>query len=460
MKKSNIDNLVVENVKNVLSLRILSIVSELDLHFNNKDYVDDEIKQFREKLTSSFFNIKKVLALPFEERVIYLDEIKNILENIEKKTLSIFATMYFSDLLNSFLIEQDRLDLAKLETYDYKLALDGINKLLNEEAKNNTIVQNGSVLLALTHFNMPRENFKDYLTKSLNLIFVNNSEANICAKLNLLKFKFAPFKFVKENEETKVLFDILNSNFKQMSKDEILKNLDILENISDTYVNKIGDFYAIYSSFLDILTIYTFAIDIEYITDDDFVLKDIFYYCYEMIENKDFSNFENIEEKVNEKIDILMDTIFKNDKIIENNLSKLPKEKYTEAIKIYIALENYSKIDLETNSISKSDCKNTNVASYEFVKTKVNEFLQFVDDLNINNSFAKFIKQNFLPNIPCPLSVEALKIYFKNNLSSLPNNLGVLASYKIITFANPNLLEEISNHEHIHHNHDDCCDCY
>lgn len=458
MNKKELDILAIEYIKDKLSLNILNNVYEIGVYFNEDSYedIEDNIKIIKNKLPSYFYNIKNVLSLDFDKRSEFISDIKKDIEEIEELSLPLIATLKFADLLVSIISDYYQIKLAKIDKdikFESYTVLNQVYQLLENEEKNNTLEENGGLLLSIVNCSMTKDNYKEYIIRSLNILFEQATERMVDATIETLKFKFAPFCYLKEGEEKQQLLDIFNKKYDNLNEDELLEILEKLDNIGQKYSNKIGDIGAIYGCFMDILAVYNFSIDTDYLFKDDFVLKDMYYYTCEMIENKDFSMYENIENNIESKYEQILQKISKNEKIIKKQVYKKPYNEYTDAIKVCVSLEDYSSLNFEKNVLFRSNFSNDNIATPDFINKKIEEFLEFINNLDINNIISKKLKQQFFFYIPCPLGINALKIYFKNSFESIKEETGLLASYKFLALANPQAFDESINLEHHH-----CCD--
>ena len=458
MNKRELDILAINYIKDKLSLNILNNVYEIGTYFDEDSYndMDNGIKAIKEKLPNHFYNIKSVISKDFDRRKPFIDDIKQDIENIEDISLPIIATLKFADLLVSIISDYYQIKIAKIDKevkFEPQFILSEIYNFLDNEEENKTLQENGGLLLSILNCNMTKDNYKEYVNRSLNILFEEATEKMIDATMETLKFKFAPFSYLEENEDKETLLNIFNKKYDTMEEEELLQTLEILDSIGQKYSNKIGDIGAIYGCFMDILAIYNFAIDTDYIFKDDFMLKDMYYYTCEMIENKDFSMYENIEKNIESKYEQILQNITKNEKIIKKQVYKKPYDEYTDAIKVCVSLDDYSGLNFEKNVLFKSKCNNTNIANKKFLDEKIEEFISFINNLNIDNLMFKKLKQQFFFYIPCPLGLNALKIYFKNALDGLKDETAVLFSYKFLALANPKILDENIDLGHHH-----CCD--
>ncbi len=458
MNKKELDILAINYIKDKLYLNILNNIYEIGAYFADDSYEDmqEDIKNIRNKLPNYFYNIKNVISQDFEDRKTFINDITKDIESLENLTLPLIATLKFADLLVSIISDYYQIKIAKIEKdtkFEPQTVLQEIYKLLDNEERNNTLEQNGGLLLSIVNCSMTKDNYKEYTNRSLNILFQEATERMVDATIETLKFKFAPFNYLGEFEEKETLLNILNKKYEDMEEEELLHILETLDNIGQKYSSKIGDIGAVYGCFMDILAIYNFAIDTNYLFKDDFILKDMYYYTCEMIENKDYSMYENIENNIESKYEEILQNVVKNEKIIKKQVYKKPYEEYTDAIKVCVSLDDYSSLNFEKNILFKSKCNNHNIATQDFINKKIEEFLTFINGLNVDNKTFKKLKQQFFFYVPCPLGLNALKIYFKNALNGLKDETGLLVTYKFLALANPQVFDESTELEHHH-----CCD--
>ena len=458
MNKKELDILAINYIKDKLYLNILNNIYEIGAYFADDSYEDmqEDIKNIRNKLPDYFYNIKNVISQDFEDRKTFINDITKDIESLENLTLPLIATLKFADLLVSIISDYYQIKIVKIEKdtkFEPQTVLQEIYKLLDNEERNNTLEQNGGLLLSIVNCSMTKDNYKEYTNRSLNILFQEATERMVDATIETLKFKFAPFNYLGEVEEKETLLNILNKKYEDMEEEELLHTLETLDNIGQKYSSKIGDIGAVYGCFMDILAIYNFAIDTDYLFKDDFILKAMYYDTCEMVENKDYSMYENIENNIESKYEEILQNVVKNEKIIKKQVYKKPYEEYTDAIKVCVSLDDYSSLNFEKNILFKSKCNNHNIATQDFINKKIEEFLTFINGLNVDNKTFKKLKQQFFFYVPCPLGLNALKIYFKNALNGLKDETGLLVTYKFLALANPQVFDESTELEHHH-----CCD--
>lgn len=461
MNKKELDILTINYIKDKLSLSILNNIYEIGRYFSQDNYenLDDNIKKIKDKLPNYFCNIKNVISKDFDDRKNFILDIKNDIKTLEDLSVPFIATLKFSDLLCSIITDYYQLKVAKTyqdKPIDSQIVLEEIYKLLEDEEENKTLEENGGLLMAIVNCSMTKDNYKEYIYRGLNILFKEATEKMIDATINTLKFNFAPFKYLDNSKEKNILLNIFNKKYDKLDEIELLELLENLDSIGKSYSSKIGDINAIYGCFMDILAIYNFTVDADYIFKDDFILKDMFYYTCEMIEKKDYSMYENIEENIENKYEEILNNVIKNEKKIKKQIYKKPYDEYSDALKVCVTLEDYSSLNFEKNILFKSSCNNSNIATQKFLDTKIEEFLTFIDNLDINNTMLKRLKQHFFFYIPCPLSLNALKIYFKNTLEGLKIETTALVGYKFLALSNPHLLD---NNINLNHQCDNNCNC-
>lgn len=461
MDKSTINNIAMQFIKDKLSLNILNNIYEICLYFSgNLKYneMDKNIENIKTKLPRYFLNIKNVLSLGFEERISFIKDIKSDIEKIEEFSLTLICFLKFSDLLTSIVSDYYQIKITKFNEnikFNTSKTLNDIYNLLDSEEKNYSLEKNAGIFLSLINFSMTKDNYEDYIKKSLKILLEGSTEKIVDSSIQSFKFKFAPFYFLPDNDDKKILEYISSLKYKDIDEDKLLEILENLDDISRKYSQKIGDISAIYGCFIDILSIYNFAIDKDYLFKDDFVLKDMFYYTCEMIENNNFNIIpESLINNLEEKTENLLKNIERNLNILRSEINKKYYHNFSDPIKICAYLDEYSVLNFEKNVLFRSKKSDENLATEEFVNENINEFLSFINNLKINNTFLKKLKQQFFFYIPCPLNITTLKLYLKNVFENLNYETRIIVSYKFLAFTNP---ERFSKYLKENYNHDNCC---
>lgn len=446
MDKKQLDTLAFEYIQKKLSLGLLNGIYEVCQCSKDECYTNlsQDFKEIKDRLPKYFYQIKEVLSLNFEDRKPFINQILKDNEKLKNLAKPVLASLNSADLLISIISDYYEINKAKItDKLDFKkeMIIDEIYQLLDEEDKQNMLQQNGGILLSIPPCSMTKENYNEYITRSLNILFEKATEKMVHNTTNMLKFKFFPFNSLDHSQNAKTLLNILNQKYDNLNEDELLDLLETLDKIASDCNRQMGDFTCVSDCLMELLAIYEFAIDTDYLFNQDFVLKDMFYYTCEMIEKNDFSSYENIENNFESKFIETSEVVENNYKKIKKVVSKNPNDNYSDAIKVFVLLDDYNAFNFEKDIIFKCDesLKNDKLASDSFISEKTADFLNFINNIDISNYALKSLKQQFFCYIPCPLNVNALKIYFNNTLDNLKEKTALLVSYKIILLNNPNL---------------------
>lgn len=448
MDKKQLDTLAFKYIQKKLSLGLLSNICEVAQYSKDECYTNlsQDFKEIKDKLPKYFYQIKEVLSLDFEKRKPFINEILKDNEKLKILAKPVLAKLNSADLLISIISDYYEINKAEITdklTFKKEIILDEIYHLLEEEDEQNMLQQNGGILLSILPCSMTKENYNEYITKSLNILFEKETEKIANNTINMLKFKFFPFNHLDDSKDAKTLLNILNQKYDNLNEDELLHLLETLDEIAFDCNRQIGDFTCMSDCLMELLAIYEFAIDTDYLFNQDFVLKDMFYYTCEMIEKNDFSDYENIESSFEKKFVETLEEVENNYKKIKKAIYKNTNDNYSDAIKVFVLLDSYNAFNFEKDIIFKCDenLKDDKLASDTFVNDKIVDFLNFINNLEVSNYTLKSLKQQFFGYIPCPLNINALKIYFNNTLDNLKEKTALLVSYKIILLNNPSLFE-------------------
>lgn len=468
MNQNTLDKKAMSIIKDKLSFAMLNTITEIcmyseekkDFTYNVPQYIED----YKSDILLNFKNLENILCKDIEQRKDEILYLENKIQSFEKDAISFFACLNFCDLISSIVSDYYQLKTIVLDT-DKKLPIDktinDICSLIDFEEREGDILKNGSILLSVIPYSMTKENYKDYIIKSFKYLFEGATKGIIENSVNTFKFKFSSLEQMEDGAIKNRLIDICNINFEEKSQEELLNILEEIEAIAKDYAQIIGDISAIYSSLMELLAIINFTVDKNYLFEDDFLLKDIFYSTKEMIEDETFEIMsDTILEKCEENLEKLIDKIESEEKQLKNIVKNQTYDKLTNTVKIVIALDEYLGVNLEKNILFKSHyTENDEKVTEELIIKKADEFVSYVNNLKFSNKLLKRLKQQFFFYIPCPFNASFLKNHFSNVLSNLPEKMEILTSYKLFAFTNPKEFSEFLNESKHTHIHNESCGC-
>lgn len=467
MKKNNLEKNAIIFIKNKINFGILNIIYDICINSKEDDeyIIPNNILEYKNFVIESFKNIENILGKELKERKSEISILEQKISNIKKDSLPVLACLEFCDLLSAII--SDNYHLTKIKTnnllFNKNIIIQNFCSAIDYEENNRTLFENGSILLSLIPCYMTKQNYSEYILKSFQNIFMG-TDINKGIALNTVKafkFKFSSIEQITDLSIKTRLKEILELNFDKKTEKELLSLLEELDSISKEYVQMIGEASIIYGCLMELLAVYKFAIDKEYLFEQDFLFKDIFYSTKEMIEKNSFEIMaDTIIKKVEDKIEEIIKIIDKDEEDLQSMINDLSYDDLSEPVKIAMTINEYSSLSFEKNVILGKNQVNYEPVDDEFIKEMADDFIDYISKLDFSNKLLKRFKQHFFAYIPCSFNANYLKNYFISALSNLPEKMTILADMKLSSILNPQdfskpLEENYSSHSEHQHN----CDC-
>ncbi|MBR1738105.1 MAG: hypothetical protein IJ736_14015 [Firmicutes bacterium] len=425
-----------------------------------------DISALNDELLSLYYELPGVLKLSPKERTSYNESLADLKNKIKKTALPLLALNYLADITANTAAASL---MAKTD-----MSLDAIDShFLNHLRQNcyNYITENEtfktipfvkiSDIVSMLPFCMTKSNFADTLTRSFEVTFSPYSKEFLDEKITNLKSMIAPHlceDFHKYCPEVSQGIEKIFLSPYPEDKDALS---DIIADIQDKS-NVINDIISVLSSYYDSVTILMiislYCIDEEYLLGEDLILKDLFYSSLNK-ENKDFFS-EEIHNRAEEKIEAQNDEL----KSLESSLFSSVKgaKDLSEETRMYI------RVIYNINNLSTEDIYSWYIHPYEnaeqivdsdYITQKTEEFISYINSLDIPVNKFKLLKQYFLGNIMVDMKPDEFNNYFDIFAErAAEKNEYKIAAMQLHDFVSEYISENPPVHEH-HHHHDDHCDC-
>ena len=425
--------------------------------------VPNSILNIRDSLEKAYTELENVLDTT--DRKSYEEELSSITKEIIKCGLNVNKYISANEQLGEKLLRYYKLNDVKNVDSSIPLNNSGLSNTVRGYVSTLPESFEGKFamaeLISVFPLRMTGERYADYISKGVTLLTKDLPDefANSC--IDRLKDMFYADCDENFKEDFPLMYeklDITKKDINNLDKEGIMEALNDI----DGNVEAIQGIYALLSVYfndviyMQILSM--FAVDSEFLFNDDILLKDLYYSLKNVITTKDTSLLEDIFERTENEIS----ERFELSKPIEEELSEKMKaithEEYEELspdIKTAINVNNtisemfYSELD-QSLMLSRGSSEN--------VEKMTAEFINYINSKteNMENSDRKIIKQNFLKNIPCPMTKEELCDYCAYSLDGINNRELSLMTYGNIFQITDEAKKEME--EHHHHNHECSCD--
>ncbi|MDO5387934.1 MAG: hypothetical protein Q4F63_01750 [Clostridia bacterium] len=431
-----------------------------------------EIKADIEKAYADLENI-----LEETDRKKYEDNLNTITKSIIKCGLNLNKYISYNEQLGEKLLLAFKLN--DIQNFNTSIPLN--NKGVSDTIKGYVSTLSDDLegrfamaeLISVLPFRMTRERFSDYITKAVSILTKDlpNEFANAC--IDRLKDMFFSDCGNDFNADFPLMHQKLEATAEaigELDKDGITEALEDIDGNTEA-IHNIYSLLSVYFNdviYLQILSM--FAVDSEFLFNNDMILKDLYYSLKDVITTKDTSLLEDIFERTENEISERFDL----SKPIENEL--------TEKIKS-MTDEEYDSLSMDTktavnvnNTISQMFYRELDEqlmlsrGSASDVSQMTESLLTYINEKteSLTNSERKHLKQNFLKHIPCPMSKEELCDYCSYALDGINDRNLSLVTYGSIFQITDKAAEEINKQHHHshncscghdHHDHDHNCSC-
>ena len=233
----------------------------------------------------------------------------------------------------------------------------------------------------------------------------------------------------------------------------------------ESYIADVDDNVEALQSIYSLLSIYyndvnyllilsNFAIDEDYLFQDEMLIRDFYYSVVDYIENKDDELADTVFLQVSNEIE----SRFEDSKPLEEEINNLMDEvtdweNLSDELKTTISVNNavsnrfYRELEEEIMTPQDLDKEYTT----EELANDVNTYIADVC-AELPKTKEKFLKQKFLKNIPCPMTQEEFVDYATYSLDGVNDKLVSLVAYG-------NIFEIVDALEKQEHEHSDSCGC-
>lgn len=399
------------------------------------------------------------VILEKEDRTEFGKKLTGIKKRIEETALNLNRYIFMNDYVKDILYNEYKLRETKNE--DDGILLD--NRIVVKNAEHFISHISNDIrgrfelgkLIAAVPLRMTREKYADYVTAGLMLMTEDTSDAFACACIERIRDMFnarpddslkADFPYMYEK------LDIMLGTVGTMNETELIDSIqDILGN--EETINAVFEIIRIYFNDIRYMQIVSaYAVDTDFLFDEDMMLKDLYYAMSNAINTEDDSLTEEISSRAVDEIDRVSDMA----EALEKELNAVDKgelESAPEDIKLIMNINTavtelfYSEVDdilMESSSDKAPEELARELA--EYVNTSA---------LSISSDLRKLMKQRFLEIIPCPMSKKEAVEYIAYALDGINDRSISLMTYGDIygLTAYVHDHEHVHEHEHEHHRH-------
>lgn len=417
----------------------------------------EALKAIEGKIQQLYVNIIEYLDRPVNERKDFEKDINKLRDDIVNLAMDISKYISINDHLGNYIMKDYKLkEIEKIADQvplnNSAIAHNLEHYLSHKEDNIETAFKKGEIMSALP-LRMTRAKYNDYVSAAFKLMTKEIPSQFASATVNRLKDMFYTKDTEKMSKDFTLMAETINEiyNIEEFKEEEAEEYFSLLDDNHNTLVEAYEAISVLYynSVYLDILN--DFTIDFDFLFEDDFVVKDLYYSVCDCIRSGDFSLKENILDSLNNEIETRFDKFEKKEKEILDAIDKTPLDNISEdsktAVNILNAINYYYNRTLDNEIMTAKGNEN------------IDTLLDYINSVteNMSSAYRKFIKQRFLQHLPCPYSNEELVDYVHYSLSGTDDKNTILVACSDIFEIIDKDEDNKEHHHHNHHNHN--CSC-
>ncbi len=429
-----------------------------------------------EKICALFKKLPENLAKQLEDRTPYNDEIAEYRNGLVEKYKSVLAYSEFADILAGESGFRSKLEMIQ-ESADILPQNDGelVDTVSAAVARSYDIPFVISSILSKIPLRMAKSKYEDFVSRSLDLLFSDISNAYIENYKYSLSVALDPqhsgaygkyFTLIAQS-----LDELSKFNYSNAKGEELEEQASLVDDISDKLGNLEEILNVCYniSNYLEILN--TYALDEKYACNDDAVTKDMLHSCIEMLDSDDPDFYiETIIERTTDQIeklfndardyeDTLQDTVHR---LTEAQKMALPEDCRL-SINVYNAVTSLYMLEL-SDAVTDINKGNIKPATIDETNAAIKDVIKMINDscTALTPTQQKLVKQRLFTHFPADISPNEFREYMLYALEGIQDKATRLVVYGDVleVLDDMHLIEYGEDeHEHHHHHHDHDCDC-
>ncbi|MCD8090215.1 MAG: hypothetical protein LUD81_06275 [Clostridiales bacterium] len=463
---------------------LLNLINDVTL--DESEGLPDDVVRLKKEVFDCVSELSGLLKTPDSEREPFYDKLAELKVKVLEAAVPVYALSNYGMLAES-LIHREEISRSSLEqidkTFPPEEVIEVLNDFIDDEITENKEDVFFSDLISMVPCIMSRGKFAEYVEKALDCddaadIYYENIITNM------------PFTVSEGRETFPEMYDkldtIFRSNINKISKEELEglsaltppNNMDIF-----TYTDCVS---MLYNDINYITALALYCYDIDFVTDGDMILKDIFYSAAELCAKESLDEIDiELRRQTNDKSEEILeaseDYFEKQDE--ENKfIEKLYKTKEADDTDIQHMLLTLSRTNnlysAELESFLSRYKSGKNPKGLDSPKAAANAFISDFENGTASFSAAvkKSLRREIIQSLPCPYSRREVLGYIKNVLDRYYNKPEYAIVFDGVTMAmnfhdsnfmnkmidnlkNFNFSDDGCGCEDHHHNHDDHCDC-
>lgn len=475
MNTNELEKKLVKLVEYKLKDTMLNLIYDLSENPAEKTFyiIPNKVVEIKKRLDKAYLDLSN--SLDTSDRKIFEAELDNLSKDIVECGININRYVNYNDKIGRNLIRTYKLNDIKTFVDNVPLnnstMLSAIKESVSKLPDNFELNYKMADLISVLPLRMTRQRYSQYVKDSITLLSTGLPSDFLSSSVERLKDMF----FSSCEKSFELDFPLMYQKLEAISSDLTnLNNKEIEEHLEDLD-NNVENLHSIFSllsmyfndvTYMKILSI--FAVDKEFLFNDDMLLKDLYYSLYDALNKNDNSFIEDILERCEQEIS----ERFELTKPLEEEIST-----FVNNLENVDELSNDVKLSLQVNNQVSEMFFNEldqqimlNNTSNKTLDELSQSLVDYIDEIteNMTNNEKKLLKQDFLKNIPCPLSKDDFFTYCAYSLDGINDKSISLLAYGNIFQITDELNEKMQNSPHSHscncgddhsHSHSHSCNC-
>ncbi|MCD8237946.1 MAG: hypothetical protein LUC92_01220 [Clostridiales bacterium] len=467
-EREKLISLLTSAVRTKLCLSLLNLSNDLTLPSEGEPKA---YKPINKELIALLPQVKEGLKSNESDVEASVKALMNIKEKAVKAARPVYSLMNFNGLLEEMLKKELRLRTAVPNGEDKNLKAEDVTEVLHGVLHECLNTDNSADILSIVMGAVPcrltKAKFNDYIKEAIAIDTDFDFKGNPLA-LDEFEAEVIPFKNA-DCEAFPGLYDnymeILASDIKNMSEETLEQIIEKIRKDSLDIFDTADYLSMIYSDANYMISMLLYGYDLDFITNGNLIMKDLFYSAaeYALNENPDEIDTETAE-KINEDTETHILKLRDEDEKVLKNIQKTlekykdddtPLDENDTAARVFTILQI---VDINFNA---------ELSAYIFEESNTKDIEEiaeaFADDFekataSVKPYVKKILRQKAMSLLSSPYSLHQAMDYITAALEASEGTPAFFAgAEEVINIIN--FLEEDAKHQHHHHHHGDDCDC-
>ncbi|MCD7855126.1 MAG: hypothetical protein LUG66_05885 [Clostridiales bacterium] len=468
-EREKLISLLTSAVRTKLCLSLLNLSNDLTLPSEGEPKA---YKPINKELIALLPQVKEGLKSNESDVEASVKALMNIKEKAVKAARPVYSLMSFNELLEEILKKELRLRTADPKGEDKNLKAEDVTEvlhgILHEYLNTDNTADILSIVMGAVPCRLTKANFNDYIKEAIAIDTDFDFKGNPLA-LDEFEAEVIPFKNAGGCEAFPGLYDnymeILASDIKNMSEETLEQLIEKIRKDSLDIFDTADYLSMIYSDANYMISMLLYGYDLDFITNGNLIMKDLFYSAAEYAQNENPDEIDTeTAEKINEDTEAHILSLRDEDEKILQNIQKAlekykdddtPLDENDTAARVFTILQI---VDINFNA---------ELSAYIFEESKtdsVEEIAEaFADDFekataSVKPYVKKILRQKAMSLLSSPYSLHQAMDYITSALEASEGTPAFFAgAEEVINIIN--FLEDDAKHQHHHHHHGDDCDC-